>query len=257
MAGGVFFPPLEEVPEGVVQQPHVEMAEFALALQYQVVANGLALVGGHFLAVVLIPIPCQPPHLGRNLGIADFKMEVGNAGLDGPQFGKIVKGAVAEHDDAASENDALDTTGRGPGYGPLLLAIVATLTPAGTTEDALGVLVLDDPLHIFQDVDGSGILRQCLEEPPTGHPAVEELEIDPKPLEFAKDSEGFGDAAGTVKEEAVGKAKSHALGVVLDELELRLVGGEMKIVFGGGGSGGFVGEQERCHSWESRLLSDY
>ena len=70
MAGCVLLPPLKVVPEGVVQESHVQMAELALALQYHEVADRLGLIDGHFLAVVLVAVACQPPHLGRNFGVS-------------------------------------------------------------------------------------------------------------------------------------------------------------------------------------------
>ena len=140
------------------------------------------------------------------------------------------------------KDDGFDALCRHPTDRPLLLAILATLAPAGTTKDALGVLVLDDALHIFEDVDGSGILRECLKKAPSAHTGIEELEIHAQALEFAKDRVALGNSARAVEKEAVGEASCHADGVVADQLELGLVGGEVQIVFRGGGRGRIVGE---------------
>ena len=65
-----------------------------------------------------------------------------------------------------------------------------------------------------------GYSAKGLEKAPPAHAAVEQLEIDAKPLKFAQDREGLGNAARAVEEEAVGKAQGHALRVVADELQL-------------------------------------
>ena len=67
------------------------MAELVLRFQYHEFADGLGLVGGHGLAVVGVAVAGQAPHLGRDFGIGDFKMQMGNAGSNGLQFGQVVQ----------------------------------------------------------------------------------------------------------------------------------------------------------------------
>ncbi len=68
------LPPLQKIPEGVVEEPHVEMAKLVLAFKYHKFANCLAFIGGHFLVAVLVSVVGKPTHLGSDFGIADFKV---------------------------------------------------------------------------------------------------------------------------------------------------------------------------------------
>jgi len=48
----------------------------------------------------------------------------------------------------------------------------------------LGVLILDDALHIFENVNALRVLGQCLEKAPPAHAGIEQFEIDGKPLKL-------------------------------------------------------------------------
>ena len=94
MRGGMPLSPLQIIPEGIVKQPHVEMAELGLRFQYHEIADRLAFVGGHGLVAVLIALLGKPPHLGGNLGVGYLKVKVADPRLDSLQFGQIVKGTI-------------------------------------------------------------------------------------------------------------------------------------------------------------------
>ena len=94
MRSGMTLPPLQIVSEGVVQQPHVEVAELVLRFKDHKVADGLALIGSHFLVAVLVAVVSKTPHLGCNFGVGYFQMKMGNAGFDCFQLGQIVKGTI-------------------------------------------------------------------------------------------------------------------------------------------------------------------
>jgi hypothetical protein len=133
----VTFSPLEIITKGVVEQPHVEVAELGLRLQYHELANGFTFVGGHFLIAVPISTLGKPPHLGSNLGVGNLQMKVGDAGLDSPEFGQIVKRAIREHNQPTVEYNAFNATGGCPSHGAFLLSIVALLPPTGRPNDPL------------------------------------------------------------------------------------------------------------------------
>ena len=77
---GVLSSPLKVIPEGVVEQPHVQVAQLVLRFENDEFANRLSFIGGHGLAVVLITtLRGQLPHLGCDLGIGNLKMQMGDS----------------------------------------------------------------------------------------------------------------------------------------------------------------------------------
>src|SRR5262249_50667539 len=136
------------------------------------------------------------------------------------QLGNVVQAAVGDEDDAACEDELIPQSGNLPDDRPLLPPVLACLSPEGTAEHAEGVLVPEEGLHVFQDVNHVGIVPQQLEESFACETAVGELVGLFEPPQRFLHGVALGRPALAPQVEAGGVTQGYALSTVADQLEL-------------------------------------
>ena len=185
------------------------------------------------LAVVLVAVAGQAPHLGGNFAHREtsrcrWLMRVRMA----LQFGHVVQGPIAKHDDAAVENDGFHALCRRPSDRPLLPSIVAPLAPAGGAKDALASLSFTTRSISSKTWTAWDIRAKASKSP---RPLIRELNSlkSTRAVEVRPGRCSSWRCRPCRGGRSRWRTQGHALRVVADELQFRFIGLKMQIVFRG------------------------